>query len=64
VVWARAGIRIERCPKSYVTPESLAWLEEFWSWKLIGGLNLLNIPARTAEAFGLLETEWLKTQAG
>jgi hypothetical protein len=48
------------CPKSYITAESLAWLEMFWMWKLLGGGNYLEMPARQAEAFWVLEAEWSK----
>jgi hypothetical protein len=51
------------CPKSYVTAQSLAWIEEFWAWKLIGNRSYGTIAARTVEAFGLLESEWKKVQA-
>jgi hypothetical protein len=60
LVWARSTVVSHCCPRSYVTPQSLAWLELFWMWKLSGGGDYLNMPARQAEAFCVLETEWLK----
>jgi hypothetical protein len=46
------------CPRSYVTAESIAFVEEFFVWKTGGGLSLLEMPARKAEAFLVLEREW------
>ncbi len=60
VVWARRGARTEECPVSYITPESVALLEKFHAWKASSGVNLLELPARDAEAILLLETEFRK----
>jgi len=38
----------------------LAWLEEFFVWKALGGTGSLEWPARRAEAFFLLEAELAK----
>jgi hypothetical protein len=35
----------------------MRFLEEFSAWKAGGGGNLLRLPARTAEAFFVLEQE-------
>ena len=64
VVWAKGNAIARSCPKSYITSQSLAWVEEFWMWKLFGGGNYLDMPARAAEAFGALEAEWVKAQSG
>jgi hypothetical protein len=37
--------------------ESIRFLEEFSAWKAGGSMNLLELPARTAEAFFVLEQE-------
>ncbi len=58
MVWARGAVAIETCPVSYVTAESLAFLQEFHAWKLLGGADLWSLPARTAGAFQILEMEW------
>jgi hypothetical protein len=63
-VWAKAGAVAHSCPKSFITPESLAFLEEFWAWKLIGGASYTDLPARLADAFCVLESEHLKKQSG
>ena len=50
------------CPKSAVTAESLAWIEEFYAWKLAGGIDCQTMSARQADAFAVLERE-LATEA-
>jgi len=41
-----------------VTPASVELLEKFFGWKLGGGGQLGELPAREADAFLLLEGEW------
>jgi len=57
VVWARGEAATDTCPKSYVAAQSLAWVEQFYVWKLGGG-SLLDLPARQVDAFLVLEQEW------
>ncbi|MEO7142213.1 MAG: hypothetical protein ABI165_01780 [Bryobacteraceae bacterium] len=57
VVWTRREAASDTCPKSYVSAQSLAWIEHFYIWKLAGG-NLLDLPARQVDAFLILEQEW------
>ena len=45
------------CPTSYITPESVALLEEFQAWKLIGATDMYRLPARVVEAIFILENE-------
>ena len=45
------------CPAAYVTPRSLAWIEQYAAWKLLGGLTLAEAEARTVDAFCVLENE-------
>jgi hypothetical protein len=45
------------CPKSSITPESLSWLEEFYAWKLAGGMDYRTMSARQVDAFSVLEGE-------
>jgi hypothetical protein len=61
-VWARGGAASRECPRSFVTGQSLAWIEEFFTWKLFGGLDHYTLPAKTVDAFFVLEREWLKEQ--
>ena len=48
------------CPVSFIAPQSLAWIEEYVAWKVLGGLELHRLPARTVEAFCILENEALR----
>jgi hypothetical protein len=57
VIWARGQVAVETCPTSYITSESLALLEEFHAWKLIGAGDVYRLPARTVEAIFILENE-------
>ncbi len=58
VVWARKGAAAQTCPKSYITAESLAWVERFVMWKKLGYMESNEPDARDAEAFLILEREW------
>jgi hypothetical protein len=57
VIWARGQVAIESCPTSYITAESLALLEEFHAWKLIGAGDVHQLSARVVEAIFILENE-------
>ena len=54
-VWARRGIALGRCPKSYITAESLTLVEEFAVRRRLGGVNAADLTARQVEAFAILE---------
>jgi hypothetical protein len=56
-IWARRQVTVESCPTSYITGESIALLEEFHAWKLIGVGDLYRLPARVVEAVFILENE-------
>ncbi len=45
------------CPKSYVTGDSMAWLERFESWRRGERGDRLALEAREVEAMMLLERE-------
>jgi hypothetical protein len=49
------------CPTSYITPESIALLEEFHAWKLLGAGRVYELPARLVEAIFVVENE-LRTE--
>lgn len=55
VVWMGGGAAVSRCPTWEVSGQSTGWLEEFAAWKTIGGVNLYELPAKTADAFCVLE---------
>ena len=56
-MWARKKTAVTSCPTSYITPESLALLEEFHIWKLFGAIDVYQLPARIVEAIVTLENE-------
>lgn len=56
-VWARKHVWVSTCPKSYVTAESEALLEEFFVRKRLGGIRPEELDARRTEAFLILEGE-------
>jgi hypothetical protein len=57
-VWVRRRAVALACPKSEITADSAAWLDRYFVWKAGGPVDLLALPARTAEAFLILEREW------
>jgi len=57
MVWARREVTVQSCPKALIRAASMRWLEEFSAWKAGGGGDLMGHPARTAEAFFVLEQE-------
>lgn len=56
-MWARRAVAIESCPVSYLTAESLVLVQEFVAWRQSMGVDLFSLPARTAEAFCILDNE-------
>jgi len=56
-VWSRRGHAVWECPKTFITGDSLALLEEFQAWKLGGIQDWRGLPARTVDAFQVLELE-------
>lgn len=50
----------EICPVSYITGQSLAWIEQYAVWKLLRAPMIEDLPAKTVEAFCLLESERAK----
>ena len=43
------------CPISCITPQSVAWVEEFFARRSLGGIRIEELGAKEAEAFLLLE---------
>ncbi|MCU1235010.1 MAG: hypothetical protein JWP63_2977 [Candidatus Solibacter sp.] len=54
-VWVRKSTALATCPKSYITAESEALLEEFFVRKRLGGTSFDELGARQVEAFVILE---------
>ncbi len=57
IVWGRKRARAEECPKSLVTGASLALVEEFLVRRRLDIRESLDIPARKADAFLILQDE-------
>ncbi len=60
IVWGRNGVFARSCPRSYVSADSLTWIEEHHVWRLTGRSGLLGMPSRKSEAFLMLESEWMR----
>jgi hypothetical protein len=45
------------CPKSLISGQSMAWLEEYYAWKLAGSRDYRALSARQIDAFCTLEQE-------
>jgi hypothetical protein len=57
LVWGRKRAQTEECPKSFVTGDSLAMLEEFFVRRRLGVQNSLETEARKVDAFLILRDE-------
>jgi hypothetical protein len=57
LVWARKHAQAEECPKSFVTAESLALVEEFLVRRRLGMQDSLETEARRVDAFLILRDE-------
>ncbi|HWB86042.1 MAG TPA: hypothetical protein VG675_18005 [Bryobacteraceae bacterium] len=58
VVWGRKHVMLRTCPKSFITADSLAFVEEFFVRRRLGGFNAEELSGRQADAFVILETEF------
>lgn len=56
-MWARGRVSTTVCPKSYISGDSAAWLEEFHAWRALGKPDLRAMGAREANALMTLENE-------
>jgi hypothetical protein len=56
-VWARSGVWLDTCPKSYITGESECLVEEFLVWRRLGSAGLGELTAKQVDAFVILEAE-------
>ena len=57
VVWARRHVSANECPRSYVTAESLGWLEHFYAAKYFGVADMYALRATTVDAICTIESE-------
>jgi hypothetical protein len=54
IVWGRKQVSSQECPKSFVTGESMALLEEYFVRARLGILPSMETEARKADAFVIL----------
>jgi len=54
-VWARGGVAIDCCPRSYITVESECLVEDFFVRRRATGTMFDDLDARQVEAFVILE---------
>ena len=57
LVWGRKHAQTDECPKSFVTSESLALIEEFFVGRRLGIQDSLDTDARKVDAFLILRDE-------
>jgi hypothetical protein len=57
VIWARKSVATMVCPKSFITAQSLAWVEEYLVRRKLGQRGIEGLGAREVEAFLILEHE-------
>ena len=57
VIWARHGARSTECPTSFISAESLGWIERYQAARVFGFGDVMELPARTVDAFCVLELE-------
>ena len=62
-VWARGRASTTQCPKSIITAESLAMLEAFAAWRVLGPNPVWPLPAKIADALFVLQNEWRSLQS-
>ncbi|MEX2263561.1 MAG: hypothetical protein WD696_16510 [Bryobacteraceae bacterium] len=56
-MWARNGSTLTTCPTSFVSAQSIAWLESYFVWRTLRHELTDEMDARQAEAFLILERE-------
>lgn len=57
VVWARNNAAATICPKSLITAQSMAWIEEYLVRRKLRQRGIDGLAARKVEAFLVLEHE-------
>lgn len=64
VVWARNDTATTVCPKSFITAQSMTWIEEYLVRRKLGQRGIYGLGAREVEAFLILEHELSKVIGG
>jgi len=54
-VWLRGTLAVDSCPRSYITAESEAMVEDFLVRRRLGGIDFRSLSARQVGAFLFLE---------
>lgn len=54
-MWSRGRVVATSCPKSSISGQSLAWVEDYFAWKLVGCGDYRTLSAREIDAFCTLE---------
>lgn len=62
IVWASGDVVSHECPRSAMTAASVAWLEMFGGYRILGGQAMSEWTAKDAEAMALLQEEWEKVR--
>ena len=57
IIWGRKRVETEECPKSLITGESVALLEEFFVRRRLGMVDSPDMAARKVDAFLILRDE-------
>jgi hypothetical protein len=57
IVWVGRSVRLTECPKSMLSAESVGWIEQYQIARAFGFGRLYGLPARTVDAFCVLEAE-------
>jgi hypothetical protein len=53
-------VAVDSCPRSYISAESHALVEEFLVLRRLGGLQAAELSAKQVEAFAILENEFIR----
>lgn len=56
-MWARKRTVSMECPKSYVTSQSLTWIDEFAFWRRHAAADYAGMEAKKLDAFLTLEAQ-------
>jgi hypothetical protein len=57
VIWAHNNVATMICPKSFITAQSMAWVETYLVRRKLGQRGIAGLGARDVEAFLILEHE-------
>ena len=64
IVWAKNSAATTVCPKSFITAQSMAWLEDYLVRRKLGQKGIEDLGAREVEAFLILEHELAEANRG